>query len=420
MDALGKYSFGVGDRFGKEGKAQLEAILKIRKAGVEVIPVWNKSNREHETVGTRPQSLREEADNAVKAAGYEGDYFVDADHINFKTVDPYLEVSDFFTIDVAVFIGKPAPEQEEERFLSFFREYSGELKIPGIERKMQISKIQLREMLGNFLLAAKNAGEVYFYIQENKKEEVYIEVSIDEVANPQTPVELFFILAALAYYKVPVNTIAPKFTGNFYKGVDYQGDVKQFEKEFEEDLLVIDFAVKEFGLPQDLRISVHTGSDKFSVYPVIRRLIQKHNAGLHLKTAGTTWLEELIGIAESEREGFHFSIELYREALERYDELTKDYKSVLSIDKSKLPAPEDFSSGKEFAAALRHEPDSSEYNLHFRQLLHTAYKIAAEKGDEFFALLERYREKIEENVTDNLYRKHLKPLFLADHENNSF
>lgn len=414
MGALEKYSFGVGDRFGEEGKAQLEAILKILREGVEVTPVWNKSNREHETVGTSPGSLREEADSAVKTAGYQGAYFVDADHINLKTIDPFLEVSDFFTIDVAEFIGMPAPEQEEEKFLSFFRKYAGELKISGIDRKMQISKTELREMLGNFLLAAKNAGEVYSCIQEKKKEEVHIEVSIDEVANPHTPVELFFILAALAYYKVPVNTIAPKFTGNFFKGVDYQGDIKQFEKEFEEDLLVINFAVKEFGLPQDLKISVHTGSDKFSVYPVIRKLIQKHNAGLHLKTAGTTWLEELIGIAESEGEGFQFSIKLYREALERYDELTKDYKAVLSIDKTKLPEPEDFSSGKEFAAALRHEPNSSDYNLHFRQLLHTTYKIASEKGDEFFPLLERYREKIEENVTDNLYRKHLKPLFKAE------
>ncbi|WZL89574.1 tagaturonate epimerase family protein [Salinimicrobium sp. 3283s] len=416
MMALGKYSFGVGDRFGKEGKAQLDAILKIQSEGVAVTPVWNKSNREHQTVGTQPQSLREEADRAVKAAGYAAEYFVDADHINIKTVKPFLEVSNFFTIDVAEFIGKSAPEEEEEDFLNFFKAYSGDLHIPGIERKMQISKTHLREMLNNFLLAAKNAGEVYSYIQSKKEEYVHIEVSIDEVEEPQSPVELFFILAALAYYKVPVNTIAPKFTGSFNKGVDYEGDLEQFEREFEEDLLVLKFAVKEFDLPQDLKISVHSGSDKFSVYPVIRKLIRKHDAGLHLKTAGTTWLEELIGLAESEGEGFNFSKELYRDALERYDELTRDYKSVLSIDRSQLPAPEEFSSGKQYAAALRHDPNSPEFNLHFRQLLHCAYKIAAEKGDRFFPLLDRYRERVENNVTDNLFRKHLAPLFLSQHE----
>jgi tagaturonate epimerase len=412
MGVLGKCSFGVGDRFGKEGRAQLNAILKLKQEGVEVTPVWNKSAREHKTVGSSPESLREEADNAVKAAGFSGDYFVDADHINFNTVDPFLKLSDFFTIDVAEFIGSPAAPQEEEKFLAFFKNYTGEFNIPGIAHKIQISKTHLREMLDNFLLAAKNAGEVFSYIKARKKENVLIEVSIDEVENAQSPVELFFILAALAFYKVPVNTIAPKFNGSFNKGVDYEGDISRFEKEFEENLFVLRFAVKEFGLPENLKISVHTGSDKFSVYPVMRKLIRKHNAGLHLKTAGTTWLEELIGIAESEGDGFTFSKELYEEALERFDELTKDYKTVLAIDKSRLPAPEDFSSGKYFAAALRHEPDSVEYNPHFRQLLHTAYKIAAEKKDQFFPLLERYRKQIEENVTDNLYRKHLAPLFL--------
>ncbi|WP_029036549.1 tagaturonate epimerase family protein [Salinimicrobium xinjiangense] len=412
MGRLGKYSFGLGDRFGKEGRAQLNSIIRIQQEGVEVTPVWNKSAREHETVGSSPESLREEADRAVEAADFKEPYFVDADHINFKTVDPFLPVSNFFTIDVAEFIGKKAPATEEENFLSYFKDYTGELNIPGIEHKMQISKTHLREMLDKFLLAIKNAGEVYSYIEKNKKEKIHIEVSIDEVENSQSPVELFFILAALSYYNVPVNTIAPKFAGNFYKGVDYVGDISRFEKEFEEDLFVLKFAVEEFDLPKDLKLSVHTGSDKFSLYRVINRLIKKHDAGLHLKTAGTTWLEELIGLAENEGEGFNFSMDLYREALDRYDELTENYKSVLAIERSQLPAPEDLSSGKEFAAALRHEQNSHDYNPHFRQLLHTAYKIAAEKGEQFYPLLERYRAQIEENVTDNLYRKHLAPLFL--------
>ncbi|NJW52122.1 tagaturonate epimerase family protein [Salinimicrobium oceani] len=412
MKEIGKYSFGVGDRFGKEGTAQLQAVLEVWKAGGEVTPVWNKSHREHSTVGTKPRSLRDEADEAVKDLHFDNPYFVDADHINFNTVDPFIPVSDFFTIDVAEFIGKPAPTQEEERFLSFFKRYSGELKIPGIAHKFQISRTHLREMLDTFLLAAKNAGEVYSYIRKNREKNFHVEVSMDEVEEAQSPAELFFILSALAFYKVPVNTIAPKFTGRFNKGVDYEGDIDKFSKEFEEDLLVLKYAIREFDLPANLKLSVHTGSDKFSLYPVINSLIKKHDAGLHLKTAGTTWLEELLGLAESEGEGFTFCTALYNEALERYEELTRDYASVLSIDQKILPAPDSFRSGASFAAALRHEQESSEYNPHFRQLLHCAYKIAAEKEANFFPLLERYRERIAANVTDNLFRKHLKPLFL--------
>jgi len=412
MANLGKYSFGVGDRFGRQAKAQLSAVLKIREQGIDVVPVWNKSHREHTTVGTNPESLRNEADDAVKKLRYKGVYLVDADHINKETVKDYIEVSDFFTIDVAEFIGKASSENEKQKFRSYFEKYTEEFNIPGINRNIKITDTELEKMLDTFLLAMNNAAEVYQVILNRKGKEFFTEVSIDEVANPQSPEELFVILAALAFYKVPVNTIAPKFTGAFNKGVDYEGDISKFEQEFEEDLLVLKYAINEFGLPDNLKLSVHSGSDKFSIYPVINKLIKKRNSGLHLKTAGTTWLEELIGLAESGGEAFEFARDLYKESLERFDELTRDYTSVLSIDREKLPAPEDFNSGKEFANMLRHDKNSELYNPHFRQLLHCAYKIAAEKGDQFFDLLKKHRAKIEENVTYNLYERHLKSLYL--------
>ncbi len=111
MAGLGKYSFGTGDRFGKEGVAQLKALLQARENGVEVTPVWNKSHREHETVGSKPHLVREEANAAVKSLDFSGKYFVDADHINLNIVDAYLPVSNFFTIDVADYIGKSAAEE---------------------------------------------------------------------------------------------------------------------------------------------------------------------------------------------------------------------------------------------------------------------------------------------------------------------
>ena len=240
----------------------------------------------------------------------------------------------------------------------------------------------------------KKAGEIHSYIKARKERDFLVEVSIDEVENPQSPVELFFILAALSFYEVPVTTIAPKFTGRFSKGVDYEGDLQQFEKEFEEDLLVIRYAIKEFSFPETLKLSVHSGSDKFSIYPVMHRLIKKHDAGLHLKTAGTTWLEEIIGLAESEGEGFRFAADVYENALERYDELTAPYKNVLKIDKKKLPSPEEVRNkkGEDFAQALTHDESSEAYNPHLRQLMHCAYKIAAEQPEEFQKLLRDHRQ----------------------------
>lgn len=95
---LGKYSIGVGDRFAHQGKAQLKAIMRANeKGGLNISPVWNKSNREHIYVGTEPADTRNEADEAVKALGFTGTYFVDADHINLNTVAKYVAVSDFFS-----------------------------------------------------------------------------------------------------------------------------------------------------------------------------------------------------------------------------------------------------------------------------------------------------------------------------------
>jgi hypothetical protein len=98
---------------------------------------------------------------------------------------------------------------------------------------------------------------------------------MDEVDAAQSPVELFFILLMIKQYGIPAQTIAPKFTGRFNKGVDYVGDASLFRKEFEEDLLVIDFAVLTFGLPDNLKLSVHSGSDKFTIYPIMGELIKK-------------------------------------------------------------------------------------------------------------------------------------------------
>lgn len=416
---LEKYSIGIGDRFGKEGKAQLEAVLKMHESKVPVTPVWNKSYREHLKVGTRPENVKEAAEMAVKEMQYSGDYLIDADHVTLKTVDPFIPFSDFFTIDVADFIGKPAPKKEKRKFLEFFKAHTTPLDIPGIDQKINIPKDHLYDIMDRFLMAMKQAGKVYRYILSKKDDPFFTEVSIDEVDNPQSPVELFFILTALAYYKVPVNTIAPKFSGKFNKGVNYQGDLKQFEREFEEDLLILKYTAKKYNLPENLKLSVHSGSDKFSIYPVIHKLIKKHDTGLHLKTAGTTWLEELIGLAESEGEAFLFAKNLYRESLDRYDEVTKEYAAVLSINKEELPDVQAFSNGAEFASALRHDPESKNYNPHFRQLLHCAYGIAGEK-EEFPQLLEVHRITVEENVFYNLYERHLKPLFMEGSSIHSY
>jgi hypothetical protein len=414
MKTLSKYSLGVGDRFSHEGKAQLKAIMKANEAGLEIVPVWNKSNREHTYVHSTPVDTRKEADEAVKALGYKGQYLVDADHINLNTVAPFVPVSDFFTLDVAAYIGKESPKTEIEAFLSSCQNYIGRLSIPGMAEPLDITRELIEEIAGKFLAATQQASEIYNYLRKEKGEGNFItEVSMDEVETPQTPIELLFILKMLADKGVPAQTIAPKFTGRFNKGVDYVGNLDQFAKEFEEDVLVIDYAVKEFGLPKELKLSVHSGSDKFSIYPIMAKIIKKYDKGLHLKTAGTTWLEEVIGLAIAGDDGLDAAKKIYAASHDRKEELCAPYADVIDIDASKLPSIDEVKewSGEKFANTLRHIPGHPDYNPNFRQLIHVAYKVAAEMGTEYTSLLEKYADVVGNCVEENLYDRHLKRLF---------
>ena len=114
---LPKFSVGVGDRFAHQAKAQLAACIKAGEAGVEVVPVWNKSNREHTIIGTDPNQTRKAADAAVKELGWDKPYFLDADHINLKTVERFVAPCDFFTLDVADEIGKAAKPEDVKAFV---------------------------------------------------------------------------------------------------------------------------------------------------------------------------------------------------------------------------------------------------------------------------------------------------------------
>ncbi|MGD0784996.1 MAG: tagaturonate epimerase family protein [Sedimentisphaerales bacterium] len=412
---LEKFSIGTGDRFAHQGKAQLAAIIKAKQQGCNIVPVWNKSNREHSIIGTRPADLRKEADAAVKALGWKDSYYVDADHINLSNVDGFIDSSNFFTLDVADFIGLKCDEKDLKAFIIANKKFIGTIEIPGIGGKLNITQNDLEKIGGKFLLAVKKAGETYRHIIEKKGSSDFVtEVSVDESNLPQSPIEMLFILSAIAAQKIPAQTIAPKFTGRFNKGVDYVGDVKQFEKEFNEDIAVINFAIKEFGLPANLKLSVHSGSDKFSIYTPIKKALKKSGAGLHLKTAGTTWLEEIIGLALAGGEGLDIAKDVYRQAIEHFDELCGPYATVIDIDKSKLPSPDEVDKwdSVKYANTLRHDQKCKDYNLNFRQLIHVGYKIAAKMGSRYINALEKYEDTIAKTVTENIYDRHIKRIFL--------
>jgi hypothetical protein len=413
---LAQYSFGVGDRFAHQARAQLRACILAAQGGVEIIPVWNKSNREHTIGGSEPGSVRAAAEAAVRALGWTKPFYVDADHITLETVDGFLKSCDYYTLDVAAAIGTPAPSEQLDAFLAQHSELLQCVDLPDQEWPLEISRADAAQIAAKYLVAVKEAARIYNHIAAAIGRDRFItEVSMDETDSPQTPAELLVILAALADEGVPVQAIAPKFTGCFNKGVDYVGDPAKFETEFRSDLAVIAHAIRAFNLPAGLKLSVHSGSDKFSIYPAIGRALHDTGAGVHVKTAGTTWLEELIGLAEAGGDGLILAKEIYIQAYACRDELCAPYAAVTDIDAAKLPGPDQVRlwSSSQYVNALRHDPKCAEFNPSFRQLLHVGYKIAAQLGKKYLDMLDACEESIARNVTANLYERHLKPIFLT-------
>ena len=414
---LGSYSFGVGDRFAQEAIAQLRAFQDIARRGATVVPVWNKSNREHLVVGTEPRSVRAAADEAVAALAWQPGHFVDADHVTLATVDRFIEDCDFFTLDVSSQIGAAAESEAIDAFLGRHPELTGRVAIAGLDVPLDLTRAEAARYAAEYLRAVAEAGRIFRHVSERRSGQAFLtEVSLDETAVPQSPKALLVVLAALADEGVPAATIAPRFSGRFNKGVDYAGDAAQFEREFDADVAVVAHAVAAYELPNDLKLSIHSGSDKFSLFPAIRRTLRARRAGVHVKTSGTTWLEELIGLSEAGPGGLALAKDVYRESFARREELCGPYAEVIDIHVERLPSPDDVQSwtGAEFAGALRHDPESAAYSADVRQLLHVGYKVAAEMGERYMWMLRECRTAVERNVTQNLIERHLRPLFLDE------
>jgi len=414
MKTCPKFTFGVGDRFAHGAHAQLKAFIAAKELGIDIVPTWNKSNREHDIIGSEPRQTRDAADQAVKDLGWTGEYLLDADHINLKTVDRFIAPCNFFTLDVADDIGEAADPADVAAFIAKHPELIGTVSIAGIDQPFEITRADVEQTANQFLKATQKAKAIYDHIVAAKGQDDFItEISMDETDNPQTPPEMLIILAAIADQGVPIQTIAPKFTGRFNKGVDYVGDVAQFEKEFNDDLAVIAHAIQAYGLPAALKLSVHSGSDKFSIYGPIKKALARTGAGLHIKTAGTNWLEEVIGLAEAGGDALALAKTIYAKALERKAALCEPYATVIDIDDSKLPSAEEVNgwTSAQYVAALTHDQSNPGYNQHLRQLLHVGFKIAAQLGDTYLDALKANHEVVGQKVTNNLLNRHMIPLF---------
>ena len=247
MLTLAKYSFGVGDRFAHQAGPNCgpacwlpSRASKSCRSGTNRIANTRSSARSPTASAPRPTPR-------VRKLGWGKAYHVDADHIRLETVDGFSLRATFTR---STWPTRSANRPSRPQCRSFVERHPElarpRLAVAGVAEPLDLSAPRSSAIAGKYLRAVQEAGRIYRHIAAAKGADRFItEVSMDETDSPQTPPELLVILAALADEQVPMQTIAPKFTGRFNKGVDYVGDVGKFEKEFQDDLAVIAFAIQQ-------------------------------------------------------------------------------------------------------------------------------------------------------------------------------
>lgn len=400
-------SYGLGDRLGNAGPAHLEAIRNT-----EFKPVLaQQSIRELERTNRTAEEVLDAASWSVFQEGYWQGFGADADHLKTKEhIDRMVKAGyTMFTIDPSEFVVNEAMDMEIEELRESYND------LPWDELDVQ-PKVQLahyiktssplnngsildpseKEVLtgmvkyGNVIVHTKRMADYLKEIYPNHPAE--IELSVDETDQPTTPFEHYLIAAEMQRLGIDLVSLAPRFCGDFEKGIDFKGDLKQFRKEYELHLAI----AEKFG---GYKLSIHSGSDKFSVYEVIGSI---DSGAVHVKTAGTSYLEALRTIA-------HVNPDLFREilsfSLTRFEEDKKTYH--ISAQPDEIPDPNRLSD--EELVYLLDDNDT-------RQVLHVAYGSvlagAASKENNFkerlMKSLAEHEEIYEQNLEDH-FIKHLKP-----------
>jgi hypothetical protein len=374
-------SFGFGDRLGLATPGHIAAVR-----GTGLAPVFaQQSVRENTRTGRTPQQVLDDARRAVEAAGWDAPWGADADHL--KSVDdfpPFVEAGyTLFTIDPGEHVDNAASSyplpvlQEKVKGLEWEPLESRYLQSTREEPWRQFDKESLLRAAVKYGRAIAHTATLYHRLR-TMKDEFDFEVSVDETDAPTTPLEHYFIANELTQAGVRFTSLAPRFIGRFEKGVDYIGDLTALDAEMAHHAAV----TRNFGT---YKISLHSGSDKFSVYPL---LVKHWGSRLHIKTAGTSYLEALRTFAVTEPDLFD---RLWALGLERYAEDRATYH--VSADPGKIP------SGLSFSDLLD--------NFHAREILHVTFGSALMKfGAEIKAALVKHMDVYNGNLQKH-FRRHL-------------
>jgi len=396
-------SFGFGDRMGSATAGHIQAM---RSTGADrtVGPIYaQQSVRENTRTGRTPQQVLDDAMWGVFQEGWRTAWGADADHVKeIADLAPFVAAGyTFYTIDPSDYVDNAAqtdtPETLRDKVARLPWEQLGTSYQAMRERycaapfelgglTLQFSEPVLLRALAKYGRAISHTAAIADALTAQVQGGRYdLEVSVDETDTPTSIYEHFLIANELHARGIPVASVAPRFVGKFQKGVDYMGDIAQFEAELINHAAIMD----HFG---SYKLSIHTGSDKFSIYPIIARHAHGH---VHVKTAGTSYLEALRLVARYDPALFRAMLD---HAREHFEHDRKTY--FLDAQLSKVPAGEQV-------------PDADLPDLlnqfDARQVLHVAFgSILDAYGDQLRSLIGAHEEAFRRGLEQH-FARHLNP-----------
>ncbi len=400
-------SFGFGDRLGLATPGHIQALRAVSSAG-EIYPIFaQQSVRENARTGRTPQQVMDDALWGVLQEGWQQPWGGDADHLKqvsdlpafvqagytFFTVDPGEHVDSAADTDelqtlIAKISAQPWEETGEksvtkDELVEQFLAFCASAGWPCDQTSVQQGALRAFAKYGRAVI---HITKMYRALQALKPEGFDFEVSVDETETPTSLLEHFYIASELKRLGVRFNSLAPRFPGRFEKGVDYIGDLAALEPELARHAAVM----RHFG---GYRLSLHSGSDKFSIYPL---LVRHAGRSVHVKTAGTSYLEALRVAAALKPELFRQALELARRRYET-DRLTYH----VSADQNRLPDPQ---------TLTEHALPGLLDDFDVRQALHVTFGSAlADFGGELKKMLKTHPENYDRTLLKHFIR-HLEPL----------
>ena len=378
---LERTTIGCGDRLGLATTGQLRAAVKYKLSPV----LAQQSMRELTMTKRTFRSVVDDAVFMVYAADYRDGYGADGDHLkNLADIDVALDAGmPMITLDLSEVMNAAAGDwsdaEVEKAFDKLAEAERRQVADDYFDRdfvigddKVSITAAVARRCAVMYDRALDFAVEVYEHLRKRRGDEFDLEISIDETTSPTLPSHHLYIARELKRRGVIVSSLAPRFIGEFQKAVDYIGDLAEFDRQFKVHARI----AKAYG---NYKISVHSGSDKFAVYPTVGR---ETDGFLHLKTAGTSWLVAVLVIARHDpklyREMHRFAEANFNDMLKLYH-ITADLKRIPDLDKLR---------DDELPALVESHPDA-------RQLMHITYGpiLTGPLRKAFFAAMHRFEKE---------------------------